>query len=79
MNEAKEAKAAYRRKVYIELDDKQKSFIIFCPWNMPAAPQGSFMLSHHLAQMSGNNNWYGHEGITWCGVFHSNCRYSLRY
>ena len=35
---------------------------------MPAAPQGSSMLSHHLAQMSGNSNWYGHEGITWCGV-----------
>ena len=35
---------------------------------MPAAPQGNSMLSHHLAQMSGNSNWYGHEGITWCGV-----------
>ena len=38
------------------------------PRHMPAAPQGSSMLSHHLAQMSGNSNFYGHEGITWCGV-----------
>ena len=35
---------------------------------MPAATQGSSMLSYHLAQMSGNSNWDGHEGITWCGV-----------
>ena len=35
---------------------------------MLAAPQGSSMLSQHLAQMSRNSNGYGHEGITWRGV-----------